>query len=50
MPQLNASDLSNNTTPIAWFLSGQGTTALANTFPSGATVTSVFPKMAVQLQ
>jgi lysophospholipase L1-like esterase len=51
MPRLNATDLTNNNTPIAYLLTGQGTGALPSFFPtSGALISSVFPKMGVLVQ
>lgn len=51
MPQLNATTLATNDSPIAWLLTGQGSGALPGRFPlTGAVTSDVFPKTALLLQ
>lgn len=47
MPFVNVADQSVNTSPMAWMLTGQGTTGLPSVFPSGATVASNVPKISM---
>lgn len=47
MPTASTGDLSNNVTPIAWLLTGQPTTGLPGTFPTGATITGNAPKIGI---
>jgi hypothetical protein len=51
MPRLGATfgaqTMTLNTTPIAWKLTGQPTTALPPVFPASATVTGVAPMVAL---
>lgn len=51
MPQLNPTTLATISAPVAYFLSGQGTTAFPSRFPlTGTTITDKFPKVALLLQ
>jgi lysophospholipase L1-like esterase len=50
MPQLDPTTLATVSAPIAYLLTGQGSGALPARFPSGATISDVFPKTALLLQ